>query len=467
METGHRRRARRRRPGRRLHQPRGARHRRAAGDGDDRLRRGRDAYYRETGRYVPIITDGGMRNGGDICKAFACGADAVMIGSRLRARRGSARPRPPLGHGHAAREPAARHAHPGRHHGAARADPVRARVTDDGTQNLVGALRTCMGSVGARTSASSSRPRWSSRPRSRPRARSSSAPRSWGRPGSVAVATGLPRPARSRSSISAPSTPSSSPGASASSASTPRSSRAPTRWTACGGRATPASSSRAGRRASTRTTRRCPTSDCSSLGLPILGICYGMQAMGFLWRPRRPGRASRIRPGASPGSEPRGAAARGAARGRRTRDRVDEPRRRRAEACPPGFRAWPPATTARSRRWPTRSGSSSACSSTPKSRTRRAAAEDPRELPLPHLRAAGRLDHGQLSSRPRRRASAGRSARDQVHLRPLRRRRLLRGGRAGPPGDRRPARPASSSTTACCARGRPNRCVEPLPDHSR
>src|SRR5271166_6391980 len=41
----------------------------------------RDYHCKKTGRYVPIITDGGMSKGGDVCKALACGADAVMIGS--------------------------------------------------------------------------------------------------------------------------------------------------------------------------------------------------------------------------------------------------------------------------------------------------------------------------------------------------------------------------------------------------
>jgi len=41
----------------------------------------RDYFFRRKGKYIPIITDGGMRIGGEICKAFAAGADAVMVGS--------------------------------------------------------------------------------------------------------------------------------------------------------------------------------------------------------------------------------------------------------------------------------------------------------------------------------------------------------------------------------------------------
>src|SRR5919197_4028204 len=43
----------------------------------------RSQHMLETGDYVKVIADGGMRNGGDISKAFACGADAVMVGSPL------------------------------------------------------------------------------------------------------------------------------------------------------------------------------------------------------------------------------------------------------------------------------------------------------------------------------------------------------------------------------------------------
>src|SRR5690606_12212346 len=45
----------------------------------------RDAFFEESGRYVPIITDGGIRTGGDVCKCIAAGADGVMMGSPFAA----------------------------------------------------------------------------------------------------------------------------------------------------------------------------------------------------------------------------------------------------------------------------------------------------------------------------------------------------------------------------------------------
>ncbi len=111
----------------------------------------RDFHLKQTGRYVPIITDGGMTSGGDICKAFAAGADAVMIGSAFA----RAKEAPGRGYHWGMATP---------HQNLPRGTRIHVGVvgtleqilfgpafTDDGTMNLIGALRTCMGSVGART----------------------------------------------------------------------------------------------------------------------------------------------------------------------------------------------------------------------------------------------------------------------------------------------------------------------------
>ena len=111
----------------------------------------RHDYLQESGRYVPIVADGGIVTGGDICKCIACGADAVMIGSPIaRAEEAPGR---------------------GFHWGMATPSPVLPRGTrinvgstgslerilrgpallDDGTHNLLGALKTSMGTLGAKT----------------------------------------------------------------------------------------------------------------------------------------------------------------------------------------------------------------------------------------------------------------------------------------------------------------------------
>ncbi len=110
----------------------------------------RDFYFTRTGRYVPIITDGGMSTGGDICKAFACGADAVMVGSSFaRAKEapgggyhwGMATPHSNL--------PRGTRIHVGTT-GTLEQILFGPAVLDDGTQNLMGALMTCMGNIGAK-----------------------------------------------------------------------------------------------------------------------------------------------------------------------------------------------------------------------------------------------------------------------------------------------------------------------------
>ena len=110
----------------------------------------RDFYFKQAGRYVPAITDGGMRTGGDVCKAFACGSDAVMIGSPFA----RAKEAPGKGYHWGMATPHANLPRGTRIHVGVTGSleeilfgPAR---TDDGTQNLMGALTTAMGSVGAR-----------------------------------------------------------------------------------------------------------------------------------------------------------------------------------------------------------------------------------------------------------------------------------------------------------------------------
>ncbi|ABW26887.1 GuaB3 family IMP dehydrogenase-related protein [Acaryochloris marina] len=110
----------------------------------------RDDHFRETNQYIPIIADGGLITGGDVCKCIACGADAIMMGSPI-ARAAEA---------------------PGRgfHWGMATPSPVLPRGTrirvgttgtleqilrgpaqlDDGTHNFLGSLQTSMGTLGAK-----------------------------------------------------------------------------------------------------------------------------------------------------------------------------------------------------------------------------------------------------------------------------------------------------------------------------
>ncbi len=111
----------------------------------------RDDFFHETGKYVPIITDGGIQKSGDLCKAIVAGADAVMLGTLF-----------------AGTEEA-----PGRGASWGMATPHAelprgSRITvgvsstlervlfgpthrNDGTENLIGALRTAMGMCGAQT----------------------------------------------------------------------------------------------------------------------------------------------------------------------------------------------------------------------------------------------------------------------------------------------------------------------------
>jgi IMP dehydrogenase len=110
----------------------------------------RDDYFKKTGRYVPVITDGGMKSGGDIAKAFAAGADAVMLGSSF------ARAEESPGKGfHWGMATSNENLPRGTKIEVSPIIPLKKILfgpadTDDGTQNLIGALKLSMGSVGAR-----------------------------------------------------------------------------------------------------------------------------------------------------------------------------------------------------------------------------------------------------------------------------------------------------------------------------
>ena len=110
----------------------------------------RDFYFKRSGKYVSLIADGGMATGGDVCKAFACGADGVMMGSPF-AKSSEA---PGRGYHWGMATPHANLPRGTRVHvgitGSLEEILFGPSRTDDGTQNLVGALRTCMASVGAR-----------------------------------------------------------------------------------------------------------------------------------------------------------------------------------------------------------------------------------------------------------------------------------------------------------------------------
>jgi len=111
----------------------------------------RDAWYAESGQYVRVVADGGMRRGGELAKAIAAGADALMLGSPLaRAEEapgrgtnwGMAAPSPTLPRGTRIRVGTV---------GTLERILFGPATVTDGSENLIGALRQSMAALGART----------------------------------------------------------------------------------------------------------------------------------------------------------------------------------------------------------------------------------------------------------------------------------------------------------------------------
>ena len=110
----------------------------------------RDDYFKKTGKYIPIITDGGIRTGGDICKSLVSGADAVMLGTPLA--QSSEAPGKGFNLGMAS-------PHPDLPRGTRIDIGTKCSLkkllfgpasVHNGTQNFIGALKVCMGMLGTK-----------------------------------------------------------------------------------------------------------------------------------------------------------------------------------------------------------------------------------------------------------------------------------------------------------------------------
>ena len=110
----------------------------------------RDDYFKKTGKYIPIITDGGMRTGGDMCKSLVSGADAVMLGTPLA--QSSEAPGKGFNWGMAS-------PHPDLPRGTRIDIGTKCSLkkllfgpasVHNGTQNFIGALKVCMGMLGTK-----------------------------------------------------------------------------------------------------------------------------------------------------------------------------------------------------------------------------------------------------------------------------------------------------------------------------